>query len=439
MATKLKNLKVHKVDFVDAGANPDAHIGLFKSKNRDAPAAGAAEGTGCEKDSGILKRLVAFIAKAAGMGQEEIDGAVEEIQKGDSVSFSEKINQVNNRKIADEIWDMCYALQSSLCSILYDEDLDSAGAEAAMLESLQEFQTVMQVSVKQWACRKSSNIVSKRRDVSGEELEIMKAAAGRLAGEIMKAEARLAGEIMKAEARLAGESAVVDEGKKEEGEQSMGMKIDKSKMTPAERAFYDDIEKRCGVEEGAAPASGAETQGTGQGDPAAAGGVTKSAAQPAAGSLQQPVQPEAGTAADDIYKGLHPAVRAELEGLKKFREAAEDRELSEVAKKYAVIGKKEEELVPLLKSLKAAGGTAYNDMLAMLDQTVTMVEKSGIFSEIGKSGHGGSGTGSAEAKIEGIAKGYMEKDPALSYNAAIAKAWENNPDILGEYDSEAGF
>ena len=44
MATKLKNLKVHKVDFVDAGANPDAHIGLFKSKNRDAPAAGAAEG-----------------------------------------------------------------------------------------------------------------------------------------------------------------------------------------------------------------------------------------------------------------------------------------------------------------------------------------------------------------------------------------------------------
>ena len=416
MATKLKNLKVHKVDFVDAGANPDAHIGLFKSRGRDAPAVVSAEEPGCEKDSGILKRLVAFIAKAAGMGQEEIDGAVEEIQKGDSVSFSEKINQVNNRKIADEIWDMCYALQSSLCSILYDEDLDSAGAEAAMLESLQEFQTVMQVSVKQWAGRKSSNIVSKRRDVSGEELEIMKA-----------------------EARLAGESAAVDEDTKQEGEQSMGMKIDKSKMTPAERAFYEDIEKRCGVEEGAAPASGAETQGTGQGDPAAAGGVTKSAAQPAAGSLQQPVQPETGTAADDIYKGLHPAVRAELEGLKKFREAAEDRELSEVAKKYAVIGKKEEELVPLLKSLKAAGGTAYNDMLAMLDQTVTMVEKSGIFSEIGKSGHGGSGTGSAEAKIEGIAKGYMEKDPALSYNAAIAKAWENNPDILGEYDDEAGF
>ncbi len=374
MATKLKNLKVHKVDFVDAGANPDAHIGLFKSKGRDAPAAGSAEESGCGKDSGILKRLVAFIAKAAGMGQEEIDGAVEEIQKGDSVSFGEKINEVNNRKIADEIWDMCYALQSALCSVVYDGDLDSAGAEAAMLESLQEFQTVMQVSVRQWAGRKSSNIVSKRRDVSGEELEIMKAAAGRLDESIREAEAL-----------LAGEGAAAFEVEKQKGEKDMGMKIDKSKMTPAERAFYEDIEKRCGVEEGSAPSSSAETQGTAQGDPAAgAGGVTKSAAQPAAGSLQQPaaqpVQAEAGTSAsDDIYKGLHPAVRAELEGLKKFREAAEDRELSEVAKKYAVIGKKEEELVPLLKSLKAAGGTAYNDMLAMLDQTVTMVEKSGDF------------------------------------------------------------
>ncbi len=33
MATKLKNLKVKKVDFVDEGANPDAHIELFKRKD----------------------------------------------------------------------------------------------------------------------------------------------------------------------------------------------------------------------------------------------------------------------------------------------------------------------------------------------------------------------------------------------------------------------
>ena len=33
MATKLKNLRIRKVDFVDAGANPDAHIRLLKRKD----------------------------------------------------------------------------------------------------------------------------------------------------------------------------------------------------------------------------------------------------------------------------------------------------------------------------------------------------------------------------------------------------------------------
>ena len=33
VATKLKNLKIKKVDFVDEGANPDAHIKLFKMKD----------------------------------------------------------------------------------------------------------------------------------------------------------------------------------------------------------------------------------------------------------------------------------------------------------------------------------------------------------------------------------------------------------------------
>lgn len=36
MAAKLKNLKIRKVDFVDEGANPDAHIGLMKRKDADA-------------------------------------------------------------------------------------------------------------------------------------------------------------------------------------------------------------------------------------------------------------------------------------------------------------------------------------------------------------------------------------------------------------------
>ena len=65
----------------------------------------------------ILKKLFGFIGKAAGIDQSEIDNAVDEIQKGGSVSFQEKINEFNNRKIADEMWDVCYAMPSSLYSI----------------------------------------------------------------------------------------------------------------------------------------------------------------------------------------------------------------------------------------------------------------------------------------------------------------------------------
>lgn len=77
-------------------------------------------------------------------------------------------------------------------------------------------------------------------------------------------------------------------------------------------------------------------------------------------------------------------------------------------------------------------------MIAVLNQAVETVEKSGVFSEIGKSGHG-SNENSAEAKVSGIAKKYMDDDPALSYQDAVAKAWENNPDLLDEYDEQEGF
>lgn len=110
-----------------------------------------------------------------------------------------------------------------------------------------------------------------------------------------------------------------------------------------------------------------------------------------------------------------------------------------IAGKYEIIGKKKEELVPMLKSLRATGGTAYNDMIAVLDATVEAVNKSGVFSEVGKSGHGSVHVSDAEGKIEGIAKSYMQKEPSMSYTDALAKAWEDNPDLMDAYDAEEGF
>lgn len=184
MATKLKNLKIKKVDFVDEGANPDAHIKLFKMKDsKEQPIE-----EDSQKGSGsILKKLFCFIGKAAGMAQEEIDSAVDEIQKGDSISFKEKLNETKNRKIADEIWDICYALQSSLCSILCDEEMDSSNAATAMQESLEEFIEVVKAAISQWASGKEASVVIKNEELSQTDLEIMKSATERLNEVIEKA------------------------------------------------------------------------------------------------------------------------------------------------------------------------------------------------------------------------------------------------------------
>lgn len=38
-----------------------------------------------------------------------------------------------------------------------------------------------------------------------------------------------------------------------------------------------------------------------------------------------------------------------------------------------------------------------------------------------------------------IAKSYVEKNPTMSYVDALAKAWEDNPQLVLQYEEEAGI
>ena len=134
---------------------------------------------------------------------------------------------------------------------------------------------------------------------------------------------------------------------------------------------------------------------------------------------------------DDIYKGLHPAVKAELERLRKAVDAQEDRELEAVAKKYEAIGKKPEELVPVLKSLK--GTSAYDEMISVMDAAVDAVEKSALFTEIGKTGHG---TGDAMKQASEKAAEIMKADPKLTHAQALDKVFEMNPELAAQVEKE---
>lgn len=413
MATKLKNLHVKKVDFVDEGANQQADIKIFKRKEQSAPVVTDLLQDPMKEQKSLFKRLMHSIGKSLGFKDEEIDGFSEFssegiIQKGNSQTFGEKMTEVKRQKVADEMWSICYALQSSLQSILYDEDLDGATAQSMMEESVSEFDEIIADAISSWSAGKVSGI---KKDIGKTDVESLKKFRDHLNENIEKA-------------------ANIEKGEVEEM-----LKIDKSKMSPEERAAYDEIVKKYGFEEETVEKSSTVKPGEnddGEEDLNDGKNGKKTTTKKSAAS-------EVG---DDIYKGLHPAVKAEIEALRKYREAAENKEFMEVAKKYEIIGKKPEELAPVLKSLRNAGGTAYDDMISTLDSMVAMADSSGVFSEIGKSYRGSAGIvakGKTESRVESIAKGYIEKDPSLSYTDAVAKAWENNPDLLASYDDEAGF
>lgn len=89
-----------------------------------------------------------------------------------------------------------------------------------------------------------------------------------------------------------------------------------------------------------------------------------------------------------------------------------------------------------MKSLKAAGGTAYNDMIAVLDQAVVTVEKSGAFSEIGKSGHGGAADGSAWAEADAKAVELMKSRTGISKAQALDEVLMANPELAARCEKE---
>lgn len=430
MATRLKDLKVTKVDFVDAGANPNANVMLYKNKSgvpgdsgravgdpgNGGEAQGIPEGQEAQRPGGILKRFIAAIGKAVGLGPEEIDATVEEIEKGNADTFDAKMKERSLRRIGDEIWDLCYALQESLCSIIFDDDADDK--QGLMEESVGQFSSAMAQAISKWVSGNTSGIIKRSAGpATEEEVQFMQYSMDRLE------------KMMDRTANGADDTGTQGSMGSDSGEKGETM-IDKSLMTAAERAFYEEIEKRYSISPGDVEKSGAKEDTEEQGDD---DGKKKK------GKEEDPDVKKAVPAGDpvpeDIYAGLHPLVAAELQRLQKRADEADEKELAEVAKKYGIIGKRPEELVPVLKSLRSAGGTAYTDMLSILDAFVEAVNKSALFTEIGKSGGYGGGEPDAWAKIEKKADELQAASPGMSRAEAIDNACQMNPQLVHEYEN----
>ena len=387
---KLKNLSVTSVDLVDQGANPDAYIRLFKRREAESET---------DPDVGLFQKAIYWLKKgfqdAAPLSSEGSN-----IVEKDAQTFSDNISREQLRAVTSEMFDNCYALSDSFCSIICDDDMDASAKEAMMLKSLDEFAQAVRSAAAQW----SKGQKAEKQD------GIQKSAAQQ------DAFAKLWGKY-----DTGGEPPSTSQLEEEETDT---MKIDKSKMTPEEAATLAEFEKKYGVADDPVPGGASAPQD----------GVVKGA-EPTPGPAE-PTAPAAGELHPEVQKALADFQEltkrqsAEVEELKKRLEIER---LTAVAQKYEVLGKNAGELAAKLYELKKAGGTVYDDYVALLDENVITLTKSGLFSELGKNTQGSAGT----AQSLGIKAAELAKAAGgMSTPEAIIKAFEENPELAAQYEAE---
>ena len=409
MATKLKNLSVSSVDLVDQGANPDAHIRLFKRGN---------ELQGTDPDIFLFKKFIYWLKKGYSdtttTGAEEtIDNNVDTVEK-EAQTFAENISREQLRYVTSEMFDCCYALSDSLSSIICDNTLTAEAKKSLMEQSIDEFTATTKGATIQWS-------VGNRMQSPNPQTEVQKSLEQQ---EVLK---KLLGKY-----NLGNEQTTESENETIKKEVIDTMNIDKSRMTPEEQATLAELEKKYGIPD--VPAT--ETSSAGITESISTdSGVTKGTdfssttgltPKAAGGELH----PEVAKALAD-FQELTKRQSAEVEELKKSLEVER---LTTVAKKYEILGKKSDELAVKLYELRKAGGTVYDDYIALLDENVDMLTKSGMFREIGSSRQGSVGT----EETLGIKAQELQKSAAGGMTApdAIIKAWEENPDLAAQYEAE---
>ena len=192
----------------------------------------------------------------------------------------------------------------------------------------------------------------------------------------------------------------------EEGE--VELKIDKSKLNAAEQAQLEALLKKAGEDD--------KADFPPKNDPPA----------------DEPKDDEGDDEVKKAFQAEMEAMRKNMEGLQKSNEM---NELKNIAKKYGVLGKKEDELAETLYKMKKSSEETYNNYISVLDENLSLVEKGGLFSEIGKSGSHGAYVGTdPESKINAAAAELRKSNPGMSQHEAIEKAWEANPELAAEYE-----
>ncbi|MBE6722268.1 MAG: hypothetical protein E7572_07255 [Ruminococcaceae bacterium] len=371
--TKLKDLKLTSVDFCQQGANPDAHIQLTKSK----------DGTQPQDTRPAFERAVELLKSAFHVEPDSPN------VKKDAQTFADI---KGNRDAREKLWQCNDAFDDSIRSILQDNELEDSAKHELMLQSLSQFTEAMTANIDGLYTAAPAGVSKEKGDentMDEKEFDL----SGMTADEQNTFKALLAKS--KSKKPAAG-----------------------SEDVPPEGGEPNEAEKKKG---GCAKSAASETT------------ETQPSTEPHQTETQKSVTEE-GT--------LPPAVQAAIDRMnglsdkleKSLKQQAESADL-QVAKKYEALGDTAE-IAKALGQARVAGETAYNAYVAAMDKALEVTKNSDsvLFGEVGKSASGGAST--AVGKVESIAKSIRDKDPTLTVQQSMAKAFEQNPELEAEYEKE---
>jgi len=216
-------------------------------------------------------------------------------------------------------------------------------------------------------------------------------------------------------------------------------KIDKSRLTPEEQAQLDSLLAKASNSSETQPKASLEETAT---PPMPSMPLQKmenaeppKPEKPETPPLEVPkAAPAPFVPSPEPSQEASPILTAALERLANLEKSIEMERCAAVAEKYALLGDDPQVLTKTLYEMKKSNPANYDAYIQVLDKSLDLVRKSGLFDEIGKSGS--AATPSALDKINSVATEIRKANPSLSVAAAQAQAWQDHPELVQEYDAE---
>lgn len=373
--TKLEDLEVKKIDAVDIGADQKANI-LIKKR-------GGAE----EPKGNFFKRFFNAFCDSLGVNSEDVRKSMED----EATSFDDVMNEKKIYDVRDQIWNACNSLEQSIVSILLDKECEDK--QAAIAQSIDQFKAFSDDASKSWI-KLERAATDKEDTVVADDFEIAK---------------------MQEIIEKSCDPETINKEKETEVVKENNMAFDISNMTEEEKKEALKV-----LQADASKESTEKRFNSGAGED----------------QIQEAVNKAMSNAMEDVTKNFSDMMAKIMEPIQKRAEEAEQKSLEEVAKKYELLGTKAEELVPVLKSMKATSDEAYNNFIASMDNNLAVIQKSGLFEEIGKSGGAHTGNDDTEgvAKMNAKVAEIKKSMPNLTDAQAHDIVMQNDPELRAMFD-----